>query len=75
MAADKPYYNQHMEQCEITDFDLEVGNGESIKVFVIRPKSLPKDGNACEIHAHGGGAVMMDAEMFNGLIAVWAVQK
>jgi len=66
MAADKPYFDQHTEQCEVTDFELEVGNGESIKVFVIRPESLPKDGNACEIHAHGGGAVMMDAEMFNG---------
>jgi len=62
-------------QCDISDFDLEVEEGLTIKVFVIRPKTLAKKDNACEIHAHGGGAVMLDAEMFNPVMAGTASRK
>lgn len=75
MATNKDVFDEHIKLCKITDFELQVAKGAYIKVFVIRPNSLPKEGNPCEIHAHGGGAVMLDAEMFNGLCAVWAVQK
>jgi len=44
-------------------------------VFVIKPKNLPKDGNACEIHAHGGGAVLGYAEMYNETMAEHAIKK
>lgn len=75
MAPCKDYFDGYLKQCDISDFDLEVAPGTSIKVFVIRPNSLPKEGNACEIHAHGGGAIMLNAEMFNGMLAVWAVEN
>ncbi len=60
-GTDKDYFDKKAAQCNITDFDLEVEKGVMIKVFVIRPKGLPEKGNACEIHAHGGGAVLLDA--------------
>ena len=44
-------------------------------MFCIKPKDLPKDGNACEIHAHGGGAVLCNAEMFNSTMEEHAVKK
>lgn len=61
--------------CNITDFDLEVEKGVTIKVFVIKPKSLQEKGNACEIHAHGGGAVLLNAEIMNPLMCVTALDK
>jgi len=45
---------------------LTVEKGIKILVYVIRPKSLLKENNACQIDAHGGGAVMFEAKMFNG---------
>jgi len=44
-------------------------------VFCIKPKDLPKDGNACEIHAHGGAAVLGHAEMYNKAMAEHACKK
>jgi len=61
-------------KCDITDIDLPV-EGATIKMYCIRPKDLPKDGNACEVHAHGGGAVMCDAGMFKPNMAEHAVLK
>jgi len=64
-----------LTKCTLSDFDLEVAPNTIIKVFVIRPIDLPKNKNTCEIHAHGGGACLLNAEMFNGLMAEHAVMK
>jgi len=36
-----------------------------ITIYMIRPKSLPKENNAAYIYAHGGGGVMFTAVMEN----------
>jgi len=73
-GPNKVYYDTMAAKCDRTEFDLPV-NGGTIKVFCLRPKDLPKDGNACEIHAHGGAAIMCSADMFNDLMCEHAVLK
>jgi len=70
-----PYCMEFVKQCTYSEIELKVGDGATITIYSYRPKSLPKEGNACEIHAHGGGAIMCDAKMINEQIALWAVQK
>lgn len=53
------------EKCDISDFDLEVEKGVTIKVFVIKPKGIAATDNAGYIYGHGGGGVMMTAETEN----------
>ena len=44
------------------DSDLPVQKGElSIKVFVVRPKSMEPIGNSAFIFAHGGAGTMLSA--------------
>jgi len=40
-----------------------------IKIWMIRPKNLPKENNAAYIYAHGGGAVTLSADVENDLMA------
>ena len=54
---------------DITDFEIETEAGVMIKIYMIRPKSLPKDGNAAYIWAHGGGAVFFSAADDNNSMA------
>lgn len=71
----KELHDKNASQCDITNFDFEVEPGVNIKVYVIRPKNLPKTGNPANIDAHGGGAVLLDAEMFNMDMAKHAILK
>lgn len=66
LSPAKEYYDDKLAQCELSEVDLKVKGNATIKMYVIRPKNLPKYGNACEIWAHGGGAIMLDAATFNG---------
>jgi len=59
------YCEESVKQCTTSEIELKVGDDATIVVYVVRPNSLPKEGNACEIHAHGGGAIMSDAKVFN----------
>ena len=54
---------------DITDFEIETEPGVNIKIYQIKPKSLPKDGNAAYIYAHGGGAVFFSAADENNAMA------
>jgi len=47
LAAFKDVFEEHINMCKITNFELQVDEGTHIKVFVIIPNSLPKEGNAC----------------------------
>ena len=58
---------------DISDFEIEAEPGVMIKIYMIRPKSLPKENNAAYIYAHGGGAVMFDAAMENDGMMVTAL--
>jgi len=68
------YFDPIVASCDITEFELDVVGGK-IKVFCIKPKSLPASGNACEIHAHGGGSVLGYAELYNAMMAEHACKK
>ena len=66
----KDYLDEKLAQVDIKQIEVEGNADNKIKVFVIRPKNLPINGNACEVYAHGGGAVLNNAEIYNPLIAV-----
>jgi len=51
--------------CDLTDFEIETEPGVMMKIYMIRPKSLPKENNAAYIYAHGGGACLFNAAMDN----------
>ena len=61
-------YQKAERQCTIKNFDLTVEKGVTIKVFVIKPNDLPKGEQPAYIYAHGGGAVFLDAQSYNGLM-------
>lgn len=44
-----------------------------IKIYMIRPKSLPEENNAAYIYAHGGGAIMLEAKSENPGMVVTAL--
>lgn len=46
---------------DCTDFEIETEKGVMIKIYMIRPKSLPKENNAAYVYAHGGGACLFSA--------------
>ena len=56
----KELYTKEDGMCTLEDITVNSEPGVDIKVEIIRPKTLPKDGNAGYIYAHGGGAVMFD---------------
>jgi len=60
LAADKEAFDYNSSLVDLTSCEINVAGGK-IKLWIIKPKNLPASGNACEIHAHGGGAVMGDA--------------
>lgn len=68
------YFDPIVAKCNISEFELLVEGG-TIKVFVIKPKDLPKENNACEVHAHGGCAYLGYAELYNAMMAEHAVKK
>jgi len=58
-----------LPQVDISDFEIEAEKGVMIKIWMIRPKNLPKENNSAYIYAHGGGAVMFSAESANNEMA------
>jgi len=55
-------------KCDLTEHELEVETGVKIKYTIIKPKSLPKTGNAGYFYAHGGGGVMMEHHFSNPVL-------
>ena len=66
----KDYLYEKLAQVDIKQIEVEGDADNKIKVFVIRPKNLPITGNACEVYAHGGGACLNNAEIYNPLMTV-----
>lgn len=52
--------DEDLANCNLEDIELEVEPGVMIKICVIKPKSLPKTGNAGYFYCHGGGGVVME---------------
>ena len=73
-GAEAEYFDPIVASCDINNFELPCEGG-TYKVFCIKPKDLPATGNACEVHAHGGGAVLGYAELYNAMMAEHACKK
>ena len=63
-----------VEEITIDGSKIDAQAGSEIKVFVHRPKSLPKENRPAMVFAHGGGAILCSAGGFGPIASRYAVE-
>jgi acetyl esterase/lipase len=72
--GEKDYFEQYVAQIDESCFDVQSEDGTLIKVWVTRPKTLADNKQApAYIYAHGGAALISDAEHWQHVMAITAV--
>ncbi len=52
-SMNKETFEKNAPLVDISDFEFEAEKGVMIKIWMIKPKSLPAENNAAYIYAHG----------------------
>ena len=61
-APAEELWKKNKSKCSIECITISVEKGVSMKIFIIKPKDLPKTPQSAYVYAHGGGAVFLNAE-------------
>ena len=72
--ADRYFFDTKAPHCEVTDFHFTTRHGTSIKVYVIKPKSLTAGVKyPAYFYAHGGGGITQGADNSNDYLCATAL--